>query len=267
MRKTSIFVKIADFLIRIDLNITSNLRLKKMFTKELNTFFSGFIVEKVRSEEDYVILVDELINSSAIQSFHQSKHYVLFYEKIGKKSLRTYYTISIFQFQLIIQNVLYQLLAQSDGFLLHSSASKVKRKAYIFLGISGAGKSTLVKLLKKVYAPLSDDLSLIRRINGNYYYYQHPFRETHAILKKSYTRIPVGRVFFLLKDNHFFFKEFIRTDKRCQILIQQLISPNKAFVSNAMKFGTNYSKFYLLHFAEEEKGMVELMKHIVIEDQ
>lgn len=258
-----LYIKIADFLIKIIFYKSLDSKQKNHLEREIQSFFKGFITKQKDKSVDYIIEIEDLTPSLKIQDIHGKKHYVLFYESVTTKKLKTFYTISVYQFQLLVQNIIYQLLSKSNGFLLHSSASLVDNKAYIFLGISGAGKSTSVRLLKNEFLPLSDDLSIIRRIKNTYFYYQHPFMETHNITVKNSSKLRVGKVFFLIKDLHFSIKKLSEVDKRCQIFIQQLFSPNKASLKEVMEFATKFNRIYEFHFVKNKRGMIKSIKETI----
>jgi hypothetical protein len=65
-------------------------------------------------------------------------------------------------------------LAGQNGFLLHAATVVRDGKAYVFTGRSGAGKSTVASLSPKG-SVLTDEISLLRRENGEWRAYGTPF--------------------------------------------------------------------------------------------
>lgn len=251
-------LKIADFKIKLVFGPTNQPELKKNFIRSVKVFFKGFVAKPTETNYDFLINVSDM-ESQELQYSNLKKHYTLFYENITKKKIQTFYTISISQFQLLIQNVIYQLLSYSNGFLLHSSAVAVGGKAYVFLGVSGAGKSTTVQLLKNNFQSLSDDLSIVRKINNEYFYFQHPFRETNEIKGRTFQKKELGKVFFLNKSPLFSFNASSSLDERSQIMLQQLFSPNDSSIKTALRFASEFKNFYDLYFAKDERKMVKLI--------
>lgn len=258
---SELFINIANFTIKVVLRDSADRKQYKILTDGITSFFEGFITHEPK-ETHYTIEIADLVKTQEMQLFQEKKHYVLFYEELSNRRLRTYFSISIFQFQLIVQNVIYKLLSQTNGFFLHSSASQIGDNTYIFLGESGAGKSTIATLLKSLYPPLSDDLSIIRKIKNDYIYFQHPFKESHPIKKKNSKGHKVEKVFFLIQDKKFSYQKFTDTERLCQILLQQLFSPNRHSAKDILEFGAKFADFYTLCFAKDKKGMCAFMKNI-----
>jgi len=67
------------------------------------------------------------------------------------------------------------LLARRGGFLLHASSAVRNGKAYLFSGVSEAGKTTMARLAPPDVALLTDEVSYVRRVGGEYIAYGTPF--------------------------------------------------------------------------------------------
>ena len=65
-------------------------------------------------------------------------------------------------------------LLPQDGFLLHAASVVRDGKAYVFVGRSGAGKSTVASLSPQG-SVLTDEISLIKRVNGEWRAFGTPF--------------------------------------------------------------------------------------------
>ena len=65
-------------------------------------------------------------------------------------------------------------LLPQDGFLLHAASVIHNGKACVFVGRSGAGKSTVASLSPKG-SVLTDEISLIKRVNGEWHAFGTPF--------------------------------------------------------------------------------------------
>ena len=88
-------------------------------------------------------------------------------------------------------------LTGRDGFLLHAATVIRNGKAYVFAGRSGAGKSTLASLSPEG-SVLTDEISLLRRENGEWRAYGTPFwGEFRAA--GSNTSAPVRGIFRLVQ--------------------------------------------------------------------
>ena len=109
------------------------------------------------------------------------------------------------------------------GFLLHAATVVRNGKAYIFTGRSGAGKSTVASLSPEG-SVLTDEISLLRRENGEWRAYGTPFwGEFRAA--GSNTSAPVAGIFRLLQaaEN--------RVEALRPVAILRAILPNVLFFS------------------------------------
>lgn len=88
------------------------------------------------------------------------------------------------------------LLASYNGFMLHSSAVVVDKKAYLFTARSGTGKSTHTKLWLKLLGErayiLNDDKPAVRLEDGKWYAYGTPWSGKHDINKNE--RVPIAGI-------------------------------------------------------------------------
>jgi hypothetical protein len=115
-------------------------------------------------------------------------------------------------------------LSDRNGFLLHAATVIRNGKAYVFTGRSGAGKSTVASLSPKVNV-LTDEISLLRRENGEWRAYGTPFwGEFRAA--GSNTSAPVRGIFRLRQA-----AENRRTSLRPVEMIRTLL-PNVLFFSS-----------------------------------
>ena len=88
-------------------------------------------------------------------------YYYRLTNKGTSKSITTYYDISLFQFEGLLQNIYRLLITKKNAVIMHLSAIKIRDNAFVFLGVSGAGKSTIAKLLSTKYQIIADDNAII----------------------------------------------------------------------------------------------------------
>ncbi|PIR79409.1 MAG: hypothetical protein COU26_01315 [Candidatus Levybacteria bacterium CG10_big_fil_rev_8_21_14_0_10_36_30] len=225
------------------------------FQSEILSYLAKFVSSNT-NKYDYTIEFRSMNNVERVVRTSDKFSFVYQYHKKDDITAITSYQLSIWQFQSMLSDFLYQLLSENNGFALHCSAVSVNGKAYIFLGKSGAGKSTIVQLLLKSYIPLSDDLAIIRKIGGKFYLYQTPFFE-----KNSYIKFPYGyeisRIFFLHKSDKNYAlpiqKELSKKIKK-QVLLHGTISTN---TKKVLKEFSLENSFYDLFF---EKNTEKIKK-------
>jgi hypothetical protein len=88
------------------------------------------------------------------------------------------------------------VLAQQGGFLLHSASAIRNGKAFLFAGVSGAGKTTISRLAPADATLLTDEISYVRKQDGDYIAYGTPFTGELARIGEN-TSASVAALFLL----------------------------------------------------------------------
>ncbi len=89
------------------------------------------------------------------------------------------------------------ILLREPGFLVHASSLIKNGKGYIFPGKSGAGKTTITQLSPDSTL-LSDDISLIKMLNGTPVAFGTPFWGALAVGGEN-TSTPITEIYFPIK--------------------------------------------------------------------
>lgn len=90
------------------------------------------------------------------------------------------------------------LLAQSGGFLLHASSGVRNGKAFLFSGVSEAGKTTMARLAPSDVQLLTDEVSYVRKVGGQYIACGTPFAGEFGQPGKNISA-PIAAVYLLAK--------------------------------------------------------------------
>jgi hypothetical protein len=90
------------------------------------------------------------------------------------------------------------LLAREGGFLVHAASVVRNGRAFLFAGRSGAGKTTIARLAPPDAILLTDEISYIRRQQGQYYAFGTPFAGEMARPGEN-LRAPLAGVYLLAK--------------------------------------------------------------------
>lgn len=90
------------------------------------------------------------------------------------------------------------ILAREGGFLLHAASVIRGGRAFLFTGVSGAGKTTISRLAPSDAILLTDEISYVRRVGGEYYACGTPFAGELAQVGENRSA-PVAGLFFLAK--------------------------------------------------------------------
>lgn len=106
------------------------------------------------------------------------------------------------------------------GFLLHSAGVAIGEKGYIFYGPSESGKTTITRLAPPSSTILSDELTLIRRLNGFYRAFGTPF---YGDLSRSGTNVSVqAESLFLLKKDKKAYLQRLRYTEALSVLLSNV---------------------------------------------
>lgn len=90
------------------------------------------------------------------------------------------------------------LLATEGGFLVHAASAVRNGRAFLFAGLSGAGKTTIARLAPGDATLLTDEISYVRRLDGQYYAFGTPFTGELARLGEN-VRAPLGALYLLVQ--------------------------------------------------------------------
>lgn len=256
-----IYVNIAGLNIRIVFGNAHDLAQRSSFIEQVKDFLEGFIA-KSSFAVNFTIEVIDMQKVDNAQAMKGKQHYSLFYQNITKTRISTYFQISLYEFEILIQNALYYLLGKNNGFLLHASAAKIGKDANLFLGRSGAGKSTSVALLKNAFQPLSDDSSIIRKTSGQYFYFRHPFTEKNVYKNKDSKPLKIARILIIRKAQSVTLKKIGDKTQLAKLLISQIQSPNEQTIKNVMEFATRFEGGYILKFPKNKNLLQQFFKNL-----
>jgi hypothetical protein len=81
---------------------------------------------------------------------------------------------AIYSFDSFLRILYSLILVQEGGFLLHAASVAKDGQGYLFMGKSGAGKSTIAAHSPE-QSVLSDEISLIKKVEADYRLYSTPF--------------------------------------------------------------------------------------------
>lgn len=102
----------------------------------------------------------------------------------------------------LVENYLRVLYAwcavRAGGLLLHSAGVVRDGRAFLFFGASGSGKTTVARLSAD-YAILSDDILMVKPVNGTFQAFGVPFRGEFVDAPRANTRAPLAGLYRLRK--------------------------------------------------------------------
>ncbi len=264
--KDIIILNIAGFYLQINFFPTESAFARDKIEMDIRKDYAGFITKEKPKKIDFQIGFVDKRQLFLIYKKKEKKYYLSFYEIKNKTHFVTFYQISLIQFQIIIRGVLVELLSKNQGFILHASASKISNQACLFTGQPGAGKSTAMMLLDRKYPSLADDTVIVRKEGKIYYFYQTPFIEKEAWVKKNYKKFPVARIFFLKKARLFKTEKTNNREYVLGRLIRQLWTEEKQSkrqLSYLMSFVNGFDGFYFLYFAKDSQKLINLLTNEV----
>lgn len=224
-----IFLQVAGFIIKIEFlqhNVDGNIMLdelqrRKEFINYFEKIYKNFIFYG-SSSIDFEITVESK-ESIFTRTAKNNSVSMLLFESISDQKIRTFYHISLYQFQLILRDIVFKLVIKNNGLVIHASAIVIRSKAYLFLGKSTAGKSTVVRLLRDFSTPIADDIAIVMRRKEKYFVYTTPFIEKQRWLKKQNKKYILSGIFFIKKGKKSYMKGIIDESEILDLLLNQIL--------------------------------------------
>ena len=125
----------------------------------------------VEADDDVSVLQrEEAAGHSRVVSFRAEWDPVLKTGNIHRQSANPFYAIDA-----VLRIVHTLVLSQQGGFLVHGASAIRNGRAFLFAGVSGAGKSTIARLAPLDAILLTDEISYVKKVEGEYYAFGTPF--------------------------------------------------------------------------------------------
>lgn len=262
MKKELVYLKIAGFVIQIRFFLTDeNLSYEEGFIDKVKDYYQAFLLNKKQLKSDYIVEVVYEHSFRVIINKSKKDTFIHFYKQLNKKRIRTFYHLSGSQLQILIRKITHDLLVEAKGFILHASASRVRRSAVLFLGESGAGKSTTMKILSSKFHPLGDDSIIIKKEKTSFYCYCSSAHERNDWFFKSYEKNKLRAICFIKKSDKTSKVKIISKQEAIRMMGKQMFSEKEDVskqMENLVYFVQGFNHFYNLEISLNQKE--ELMK-------
>ncbi len=266
--KKEIILKIAGFLIKLSFNSSDWKYARKQLIHFIEANYKKFIIAKNNIKGlnfDYELSFQN--NNYKVNYIRRNSHYYIdFFIKKDKRLIIVYYHISYIQMQLILLEIVRQLLAEYNGFIIHCSANKINKGVNVFVGKSGSGKSTIMKNISTIYPALSDDFAYIRFIDNTYCFYQREWPESKASwIKKNLHRFYINKVFILRKSKKFAAEMITDKNEIYKHLLDNVFTDNKYLrktAINLFRFIKKNNFFYYLNFTKDKNEALCFFKKL-----
>ena len=156
---------------------------------------------------------------------------------------------------LFLRFVLSAFLPLFDGFLMHAASIVRDRDCFLFAGQPQSGKSTLVKMSSN-YTVLSDDFSIVRRMNDCFCCFASPFwghvQTKGGNMKMGCAYVAIRATYFLKQDDEAYIRR-LDAKQQCLRLMQNicLIAKDSRINTEILKLADECSKEVgggILHF-------------------
>jgi len=258
----SIYLSIAGFILKVQFQHSELVYIKNRLTDEILNVYKGFRTQK-NAKVDFEIFISDKASLNVIQRVKSGEVFISFYEKLDSKIIKTYYQISLTQFNAVIRDILCQLLSDHDGFFLHSSCSSVFGCAYIFTGASGAGKSTIMKSLHPTFSALADDLTIIKKEGNIYYCYQTPFIEKEFWINKTSLKRKFRGLYILKKSTKYAINKTVNKERIILEIMNQGVTKEPYItkqIRNIFHFVNSEKNVFELCFGKNRRKIIQLIK-------
>lgn len=257
----SFSLNIAGFTIRIILDKHSLLQestnemLEFTFESDVLYLFHRFIEGNPLKKPDHTIIVQNKASYDLIKR-HSDNYKFIFYSW-SRNSTTTVcpFTLSIWQFQYLIAEIVYSLLEKKGGLELHCSSVEFNRELYVFLGKSGAGKSTISQLLGNSSRIVSDDKLYVRQIDGVPHGFQLPQVEKNYKIGKTRFSYPIKGFYFLKKSKIPALSSIEKLKTRIELLSQQARNEtsNQKIIREITEIAKRDKSFFALSFPKNAR--------------
>lgn len=263
-----LYLSIAGFHIVLHFEQAEISYFRSKLIQNIKQTLRGFIQTDPCKKVHYTIDIREhvphIAQSHIQKSFH---HYIHYYIYSKSNRITTFYTISLYQFLLLLMIIVKKLLAKNNGFILHASGVKIQNAAVLFTGKPGIGKSTAVKLLQKQYSPIGDDSIIIRKIRNVYYAYQTPVIEKMPLGQKTNEALFLKGICLLERRGKNKLIKIMQTGSKFEekILSQRLGDGpfSNAHKKHLLDCLTQFPYWYRLSFLKKTEDIQILMKKIM----
>jgi len=262
-----VYLLVAGYKIKITFGSADFRFFRKKFITEFTSLYSGFITKNNNSNTSYEIIFTEKPIIKTLRN-KKKEQFIVYFEQLNNKIIRTFYHISIFQFQLILKYIILKLLKNS-GFVLHASASIINNKAFIFTGPKNIGKSTTVRLLNSKFKAIADDSVIIKKEkeSNNFFCYQTPFLEKEYWIKKSTNKYLISKIFFLDCKYKSLIKMIKNKKTIISLLINQTLLPDKERsklqLKRVLEFTGYFDNFYYLNHYDNHERLTKYLSKLV----
>jgi hypothetical protein len=145
------------------------------------------------------------------------------------------------------------LLLRDESAVLHAAAVLRKEKVYVFMGPSGSGKTTVCGLSED-YTVLSDDMVVVKRLNGSYGVFPTPRWLDLQRGDRKNRGYKISRIFRLVQDNRTYIREIPRAQAMAEIFTLPHIPAESQPVQKLFNIFESILKefgLYELHFKKD----------------
>ncbi len=234
----SLTLKIGGFNIKTVFNKSEKPFVRDTIKNEIIDFFKGFIIKNPNNKPDYTINFIEKKRMDLLYNGKGKKYYLGFFEETGVNSMNAYYSINPLQFQTVINFILFKLSLKHETLFLKSIAIEKNGKAEIFF-----------KDIENIHNKfLTDDISIIKKENGRYYFYQSPFIE-NPFIEKNHGKFPIGNIYIPLKSKNISEGKIEDKEQILENLAKKISGDSKNYNSQIkylMEFVKNFDNFYYI---------------------
>jgi len=259
------FLKIAGFIVKIVCEPTEQVFFKHKLIEAIQQVWSkgGFLGKTSKTWDFEIRFVSQANRMRIIQKEGGKKHYYLTFQRdfTSRKVIAFYYT-SLPTFQMLLREIMAFLLLR-DGFLLHASSCQDKKgNLKAFLAPSGGGKTTIADLISKTktFVKFSDDILLIRKVKGEWFFFSPPFVEKEMLPTKR--KAKNIEIFFIKKSKNPSKEKLDGNDKILRFILKQVWvrkeKLEKQTLANVMAFVAE-NEFYQLRTVLDLKKMRKVL--------
>lgn len=203
MKKQSFVVGIGGFLVEVEFGESELAWYKqKAIEQFLEVWGEGGFLRDADGA-DYKVFVDykDMFKEVCLREFDEELYLRSFNWDRKKRKIKISGLVGIAGLYFVLQRIVFELLKDQKGFVLHASLGEREGEYVAFMAPSGGGKSTSVGLyVKDENSVFADDSCVVRKEKGDWYFYSE-FGVKKEYLPKS-KKVKDVKMYFVKKGEN-----------------------------------------------------------------
>lgn len=253
LAKNKYTIKLGGFIIKILFEKTSDSKLESSSKWIFLSFLGPFIIGNKKVEK---ITIEVLDRSVFGNRFPKRENFIF---DSRKSTIIMPYTSDPNKINYVLAQMLSILLKENDGFVLNAIVIKKQGKACFILPESKRIQSKIDDLLKSSSLILSSYLCIIRKIRGEYFFFQYPFLEKGGLILKTYKKYRIQKILIVQNSSKNSLRKINKKEYGISKLLKHLFFKDKKYFKSIIEFSSHFENFSTLNI-KDESNILKLLR-------